>query len=235
MNPFDENDPEGIPATVRLLLHQMKLSERTLDAIYVESDWSVVIKLHAMFEATLTRAIVLTLHRPELEDVVARMDMGDKRAGKIEFGKRLIPTLNAAHWDYLNKLAELRNKLVHRIENIEFSFDAHYTAMDMNQRRAFVRSFSLARQTEMESNPEHVKHFSENLKSHVWLSGMFVLAAITLAIQSALHDRNAQKLKDVMLEQYRRLEEARSKLDGELTLTQRALLGLLPNLSPEKP
>lgn len=84
-------------------------------------DWSFVIKIHALLEAALTHLLASELERPELTDILSKIETSDKRAGKVAFVKAL-KLLDEDHRRFINALSELRNVLVHDIRNTSFSF-----------------------------------------------------------------------------------------------------------------
>ena len=54
-----------------------------------EDDWSFVVKLHSLFEAAITGVVVAALGKDELGDIVSRLELSNKRTGKMAFVKAL--------------------------------------------------------------------------------------------------------------------------------------------------
>ena len=50
-----------------------------------ESDWSFIIKAHALIEAAISHLLTEHLRRPELGDIFSRLDMSNKSTGKAAF------------------------------------------------------------------------------------------------------------------------------------------------------
>lgn len=50
-----------------------------------ENDWSFVIKLHSLIESAATRLLVVALGKPELEEIISRIELSGKTTGKLAF------------------------------------------------------------------------------------------------------------------------------------------------------
>lgn len=124
-----------------------------------EDDWSFVIKLHAFVEACLTNAIFSALGRPELEDIVARLDTSNNQFGKLAFIKRL-EMLSKPQRRFVVALSELRNDLVHNIRTVDFSFNQYMSAMTDEKRYQFCVALSLDEMFEPEGEPNELRLIS---------------------------------------------------------------------------
>lgn len=121
-----------------------------------EDDWSFVIKLHAFVEACLTNAICAVLGRPELEDVVSRLDTSNNQSGKLAIVKRL-GMLNKPQRRFVAVLSELRNDLAHNARSVDFSFKQHMAAMPERELNQFCVALSLDELLEPESEPNETR------------------------------------------------------------------------------
>jgi len=99
-----------------------------------ESDWSFVIKLHALLETAVSQLLVHSLARKELTDVFASLEMSHTKTGKLAFVKAL-DLLPKAHLDFIRTLSELRNQLAHRVKNVSFNITEHFS-VERNKRSA---------------------------------------------------------------------------------------------------
>lgn len=124
-----------------------------------EDDWSFVIKLHAFIEGCLTNAICSVLGRPELEDVIARLDTSNNQSGKLAFIKRL-EMLNKPQRRFIATLSDLRNDLVHNARSIDFSFERHMGEMTEERRFQFCVALSLHELFAQESELEELRLIS---------------------------------------------------------------------------
>jgi hypothetical protein len=104
-----------------------------------ESDWAVVIKLHAALEAALNRLITFHLKDERLSDAVAFMETNDRRSGKMAFvnALNLLPTDTKR---FIAVFSNLRNLLVHDIANINFQFAEHVAKFDQQKRKNWRES-----------------------------------------------------------------------------------------------
>ena len=91
-----------------------------------ESDWSFVIKLHALLETAVSQLLIYSLARKELADVFASLEMSHSKTGKLAFVKAL-GLLPKAHLDFIRALSELRNQLVHRVKNVGFEIIGYFS------------------------------------------------------------------------------------------------------------
>ena len=129
--------------SAKKLLASTGLPENFLNSLLVESDWSFVIKLHALFEAVLASLIVKKLGAPALQDVITNLEFNNAKAGKVSFAQAL-DLLDSREAAFLSGLSELRNRLVHDVRNVQFDLRAYVTNMDANQRKSFKSQFGRA-------------------------------------------------------------------------------------------
>lgn len=111
-----------------------------VDLLIHESDWSLVIKLHALFEAVLANLIVQELKRPALLQVVSNLPFNDTKAGKVAFA-RALGLLDKREVSFLRGLSELRNALIHNVKNVAFELENHVACMTETQRKKFKSEF----------------------------------------------------------------------------------------------
>jgi hypothetical protein len=71
---------------LRELERSLGLPEGFIERLEEEDDWSFVIKAHALVEAAMTQLLVHELHKPQLGDIIARLDM-TAPFGKLAFGE----------------------------------------------------------------------------------------------------------------------------------------------------
>lgn len=91
------------------------------DLLKKGDDWTFVIKSHALLEAALIHLLLIELERPELADVLSKLETSDTRTGKIALVKAL-KLLDEHHRRFIRTLSELRNGLIHDVRNTSFSF-----------------------------------------------------------------------------------------------------------------
>ena len=98
-----------------------------------QDDWSFVIKAHAMLEAVVTEMLLEHLGEPRIKRVIERLPLSDGQVGKIIVAKQM-ELLTDKHRRFVRFFSELRNNLVHRLENLTFSFEQHLSTLDKNQK-----------------------------------------------------------------------------------------------------
>ena len=134
--------PEPSP-TVAQLLESVGLPIDFLDRLMQESDWSLVIKLHAVFEAILGSLIVRSLGSKAIEEEVAHLDFNNTKSGKVAFARSL-GLIEKPSVAFLRGLSELRNRLVHDIQNVSFSLRASVAKMPEPALKKFRSEFGWA-------------------------------------------------------------------------------------------
>lgn len=188
---------------LRALEAELGLPEGFYDRLRKDDDWSFVIKLHALFESATTYVLARALARPELEEPLSYIEMSNKRSGKVALGKALA-LFDEEERRFLYQLSELRNHLVHRIDNVSFSFEQHVQSMDAQQRKKFHEAFGYSLKDPIQT-PEFTvprnQFVLENPKISIWLSGMELLSMLYLHKETALLRQQHTSLALKALEQ----------------------------------
>ena len=96
-----------------------------LDEVSKESDWTLVIKLHAMIESALNELLIIRFNAPEeLKGVIARIDTGDTQRGKIAFAHKF-GWVEKHEMTFVCNFSTLRNFLVHDAKNFGFQLTSY--------------------------------------------------------------------------------------------------------------
>lgn len=152
-----------------------------------EDDWSFVVKLSALFEAASTHILVKRLGTPELADSFAELDYANSKFGKVTLLKKLDAIANEQSKALL-ALATLRNKLVHNVASVGFSFEKYIATLDKQQQNAFVLSFGHGINDNMKLGDDVVSRRDfvlENAKLSLWMTSAEILACLYLEIEVA--------------------------------------------------
>ncbi len=180
-----------------------------------EDDWSFVIKLHAVFEAAATSILSKKLGE-EIEEVLARLELGNVKTGKMAFIKKL-GLMSTWHFTFIQHLSTLRNMLVHKVENVSFSFTQHVENLDKNQFKAFVKAMGFNLDARIETNDGTVisceEFIRQNTKNCIWLSAADVLACLELEEQ-LLGAKAKQQLLEIQVETLKSLKINDSNFRG---------------------
>ena len=142
-NPIEQLVAPEPDLTVGQLLGSVGLSENFLDQLMNESDWSLVIKLHAVFEAVLGSLIVRSIGANAVEEQVAHLDFNNTKCGKVAFARSL-GLLETPSVKFLRGLSEYRNRLVHDIRNVSFNLKASVAEMSALNLKKFRSEFGWA-------------------------------------------------------------------------------------------
>ena len=85
---------------------QIGLAKGFYKRLLKEDDWSFVIKLSALIEASCTFAICAALDRPELEDAISHIELANLRYGKLP----MLLKLNALEKDQVGIIRDLAGR-----------------------------------------------------------------------------------------------------------------------------
>jgi len=147
-----------------------------------ESDWSFVIKLHALVEAAVSHMLTTELKRQELEGLFARLDISNKTIGKAAFVKAL-GLLDEPARRFMSSLSELRNLLVHDVRNVNFDLERHVKGMNAKEQGEFLKGFNLL-STAVTDDIRAL--FLLDPRQALWYSGMAFLGLVYLRIRPAV-------------------------------------------------
>jgi hypothetical protein len=170
-----------------------------------EDDWTFVIKIHALYETALTHILATTFGNVKLQEALAEIAMADKL--KLASACSLFDKEDRG---MLHALSNLRNKLVHSVDQVGFSFSSYLS--DQNRKKRFLESFAQIwpdpiilpgnRQLKREA------FVIENPKITVWLWCQRILANVYLEHErQQLHDYAATR-NHKQAETFRKLLEA---------------------------
>ncbi|HEX9692263.1 MAG TPA: hypothetical protein VGA22_09215 [Gemmatimonadales bacterium] len=168
-----------------------------------EDDWSFVIKLHALVEATVSRLLAGTCMRPELLDTFSRLELSNSTTGKLAFAKAL-GCLEEADRRFIRSLSEIRNDFVHDVRQAGKDLKAYTSGFDANQWNKFRLAFGPGRETIDFGNVTmtELEFVRNNPKAAIWLSGIYVVALAYLRKEEASLEARHAVLR---LEAYNRL------------------------------
>jgi hypothetical protein len=117
---------------------QIGLSPGFLNGLWHESDWALVIKLHALIEAVVVHAIVERLGEPKLVDNFARLSLGG-RNGKRSFARSL-GVLTQFQDKFIEELSRLRNRMAHDPRDASLTLDQYVASLSDPDRTQFAQA-----------------------------------------------------------------------------------------------
>jgi hypothetical protein len=116
--------------------------ERLVDG---DDDWSFVLRVHALMEASLTTLLSERIGGRDLPDMskltnaLSHLEMSRVHVGKVELAFTL-GLIGDRDRLFLRTLSEFRNTFVHDIKNVTLKLVDHVAAFDKNQRRNFANA-----------------------------------------------------------------------------------------------
>jgi len=163
-----------------------------------DTDWAMVIKLHAAIEATVTQVILAHTNQDVLRSVIERLPLSDNQTGKGRIALEL-GLITSSQFSFLRKFSELRNNLVHRLENIDFDLKKHFEVMDKEQRKAWKKS--IAWQEAEVKQQVLADTLDQNPKLAIFLSVFTIIMLMTVAEQESLVRRKLEFLSENTMRQ----------------------------------
>ena len=198
---------------------QLGLPDGFYQKLLNEDDWSFIIKIHSLLEAAITHLLTETvniamsefssdfLDRDKLEKNFSWLEMSNKSIGKVTLSNSLGMILEESKIFIIN-LSELRNKLVHKISNMNFSFENHLNNLDKLQKRKFVQinRFGID-SSKFKSESYRDKFILTKPKLTFWLNGMYCLSEINYCIETFQLKNENKKLKDTKFKDFNQFLE----------------------------
>ena len=139
-----------------------------LKDLLTDDDWSFIIKSHSLIESLVTELIVTKIDENKLKSVIERIPLHDGIVSKISISKtyNLIPSDQIK---FLKKISEIRNNIVHKFENLNFTFETYLSNLDKNQKKSWKNSLVWnGMNDEFKKNIEKIAFVLP--KTAVWLS-----------------------------------------------------------------
>lgn len=188
---------------VRELENELGLPERFFENIKDEDDWSFVIKLHALIEASITHILTDKFSDQGLADIFSQMELSNKRIGKIAFIKKM-NLLPKKFRNFISQFSELRNLLVHEISNVNFNFNNYVNQLNKNKKKILAEAFA-AGVTEKEcadNSSYRFEQFMKDPKFCVWISALCLISIITVqkdifSLEREQNKRNAEFMDSI--------------------------------------
>jgi energy-converting hydrogenase A subunit M len=185
---------------VRKFESELGLPERFFETIKEEDDWSFVIKLHALIEASITNILKDKFIDQDLVDIFSQMELSNKRTVKMAFIKKM-NLLQKEYRNFISKFSELRNLLVHEISNVTFSFKNYIDQLNKNQRKALSNALAVGVREKKSKNTSsyRLEQFIKDPKFCIWISALCLLSILTVKKDLfAIEREHAQKSAELI-------------------------------------
>ena len=180
---------------IRELEKELGLPKQFFENIKDEDDWSFVIKLHALIEASITNILTDKFLEHDFADIFSQMELSNKRTGEIAFIKKL-NLLPKKFRNFISQFSELRNILVHEISNVEFNFKTYVDKLNNNKKKVLAEALAAGvTKTTCVNNATSYRfeQFAKDPKLCVWLSALCLISTITVQKDLCSIERSQQK------------------------------------------
>src|SRR5262249_17331830 len=125
---WDKPDSDATRVALSKLETDLGLPPGFCEGLHEEDDWSLIIKLHALFESVVTQMLASHLGQEALLDVFDKIEMGREDTGKLAFAKAL-NLLDGNQRGFVRVLSRLRNDVVHDVRKVTFDLSAHVASI----------------------------------------------------------------------------------------------------------
>ena len=133
-----------------------------------DNDWSFVIKAHALLETIITELIICKIEEAKLKPLIDKIPLHDTQVSKIKILKTY-GLITKEQETFIKTLSEIRNNIVHKFENINFSFSKYVEGLDKNQKKVWKNKIVWFKFSEKTIND--MKNLSlSNPKNAIWFS-----------------------------------------------------------------
>ena len=188
---------------IRIFEQKFNLPDKFYSNLLNESDWGFIIKLHSLFEGASTHILSLRLGDGKLESAFSFLDFSNTKYGKSKLLYDL-DILSKEQLTFLRVISELRNELVHRIENVHFSFQEYIQSFDKNQKKSFCDKIGYNGNDPVEISGITVSRdqfICENPKLVIWLTSSDILACLRVEEEFVKleQEKKEQKAKELAL------------------------------------
>lgn len=169
--------------------NDLRVKSKILTDLLFDEDWAFIIKGHSLLEMIISEMISYKVDE-SLFSLFERMPLhGD--VSKVTITKSL-KLLTNEEMKFLIKISEIRNMVVHKFENINFSFENYYEALDKNQKKSWKRLF-IALNLDEETKELINDYLGQKFKVFVW-SG---ISGIVISCLNQIHEDKGLKLLKV--------------------------------------
>lgn len=140
-----------------------------------EDDWSFIIKLHALIEASVACLLVKSIKEPKLENILVALPMSNK----IRYLKEL--SLLNDYRGFIQALSEIRNGFVHEIKNVNVPLDEFLKQNNCAKSKLSSALKEFCENSEIESESKTFMSSAKiNPKTVIWILGAGMLTEVYL-------------------------------------------------------
>lgn len=158
-----------------------------------EDDWTCIIKLFSLLEASTSSMIAEHLLHPDLADAFSFIQMGTTSNGKLQFIK-ILKLLPDRYIRFIETLGWVRNKYAHNISTSKEDIKSFILSISSNRRRECERNLQLIESAKI--NEEHCPGnalFKDNPRVSIFISCQVVLEYIRQMTIAGQQSRRIRK------------------------------------------
>lgn len=134
-----------------------------------EGDWSFLIKTHALLEAAVSHLISAAVGKPELNDILDKLNLNDDNRGKTGFLKAM-NLLPVTHIRFIRAMCKMRNLAAHDVNYVSATLPELLAAIPQGERLHLLPYGS--------NDAMWQRMLEERTKPVLWLHTMDVLAMV---------------------------------------------------------
>lgn len=236
---FGEDMPDELPRgfhekslstifEINQLEKDLGLPNGFFEGILDDGDWEFIIKLHALFEATVTHLLIQHFDDPSLDQIMQRLEMSNFQTGKIGFA-RALGLVDRDIVRYIQKLSEIRNAFVHNVSNVNIGLKEYLDGLpegkSKGMKKGFFLGYRLGEALDLKPEEGFVKRkplmqlFCVPLYEHVpqlsiWIGALHCLSLIQNRIAIVKLGRHESEMVSQQAKLFRRYFGV-SALDGD--------------------
>ena len=121
---------------IKELETELNLPKKFFICLLRNDDWSFIIKIHTLIDVAITKAVIETLGKPEIEDSIERLNLNTK----LGFAKKL-NLLEKDSLLFVQKLSEMRNQFAHNISDVGVEILEFLNSSKKEKRDGFLKAF----------------------------------------------------------------------------------------------
>ncbi|QQS45229.1 MAG: hypothetical protein IPM66_14865 [Acidobacteriota bacterium] len=194
-------------AVINELEKDLGVPPKFFQELLKEDDWSFIIKLHSLMEAAITQLLISVFDKPSLRDTISRLELSNFHTGKLAFVKNM-ELMPKDMQTFIQKLSELRNKMVHNVNNVGVNLEDYFSTMSEADRKGWYKAFKWGYKDE---NQVKIKIDDDTVDLHALVKALAIIilehshkTAIWLGSIIILHRIHHQVSKDNIARQVSR-------------------------------
>ena len=178
-----------------------------------EGDWSFVIKLHALVEATVAH-LLAEMCGAELLPVFTRLPLSSETTGKLAFAKALVALGNDERL-FVRKLSEIRNSFAHDVRQAGTTLESYVGGLSPEQLLSLKAAIGPGQDPFpiVEPPVPELEFVRDNPKLCIWLRALLMISSAYQRKDIAVLQRETAAIKARLLASL--LERERRRLERE--------------------